>query len=97
MVLAAGSLVDTEIDFHTYLQQAKSVFVDGVRDYSRIRGDTGAIAYPAGHLYIFEAMRRCYIQWGGLLTIQRLFAAVYLVQLGVVFAIYRASNVIRRR
>lgn len=39
------SLLDTEIDWSTYVQQVE-LFLSGVRDYSSIKGDTGPVVYP---------------------------------------------------
>jgi alpha-1,3-mannosyltransferase len=33
-------------------------FVQGERDYKELKGGTGPIVYPAGHLYIFTALQQ---------------------------------------
>lgn len=32
-------------------------FLDGERNYSALKGDTGPLVYPAGFVYIFSALR----------------------------------------
>ncbi len=44
-------------DLSTYMEQALLVN-QGERDYYRIQGATGPVAYPGGHLLLFEALRR---------------------------------------
>lgn len=46
----------TEIDYSTYMQQV-NLFWEGERDYLKIEGDTGPLVYPAGHLWVYTAMR----------------------------------------
>lgn len=48
---------DTEIDWEAYMSQVTG-FVGGERDYKELRGGTGPIVYPAGHLYIFTALQQ---------------------------------------
>ncbi|GAA5935597.1 dolichyl-P-Man:Man(5)GlcNAc(2)-PP-dolichol alpha-1,3-mannosyltransferase [Sporobolomyces koalae] len=93
-VLCAGIIAKipyTEIDFSTYLQQA-SAFLSGVRDYSKIKGDTGPCVYPAGHVYAYSLLYYLTDAGQHLVRAQILFAAIYIVTLAVVFAIYRRSE-----
>lgn len=46
----------TEIDYSTYMQQV-NLFWEGERDYYKIQGDTGPLVYPAGHLWVYSALR----------------------------------------
>lgn len=32
-------------------------FIGGERDYSKLKGDTGPLVYPAGFLYIYSAIQ----------------------------------------
>lgn len=82
--------IDTEIDYSTYLQHAKQYFVQGETHYARISGDSGPIAYPAGYLYAYELIRR--VCGDCRRRAQRLFAALYLLQLALIFAIYQATQ-----
>ena len=82
--------IDTEIDYSTYLQHARQYFVEGETHYGRISGDSGPIAYPAGYLYAYELIRR--VGGGCRRRAQQLFAALYLLQLALIFAIYQTTQ-----
>ncbi|RBR21561.1 uncharacterized protein FIESC28_04829 [Fusarium coffeatum] len=45
----------TEIDWVAYMQQV-SQFISGERDYTKIKGDTGPLVYPAAHVYTFTGL-----------------------------------------
>ena len=47
---------DTEIDWVAYMQEVSGV-LDGERDYSKLRGDTGPLVYPAGFVYLFAVLK----------------------------------------
>lgn len=89
---------DTEIDWSTYMQQV-SQFIGGERDYSKIQGDSGPIAYPAGgnlifiigFLYVFSGFY--YLTMGGNIFIgQLLYVLVLLATNFVVFRITEKLN-----
>ncbi|KAG6647844.1 dol-P-Man:Man(5)GlcNAc(2)-PP-Dol alpha-1,3-mannosyltransferase isoform X2 [Carya illinoinensis] len=46
----------TKIDWDAYMSQV-SGFLGGERDYSKLKGDTGPLVYPAGFLYIYSAIQ----------------------------------------
>lgn len=48
--------IDTEIDWIAYMQEV-SGYLDGERNYSNLKGDTGPLVYPAGFVYIFVILR----------------------------------------
>jgi alpha-1,3-mannosyltransferase len=81
----------TEIDWKTYIQQANLVF-SGERDYSRIHGDSGPLVYPAGHVLIYALISLVLGDTGQVRSGQWLFAAIYLVSLGIVAVIYARST-----
>jgi alpha-1,3-mannosyltransferase len=74
----------TEIDYSTYIQQAES-FLNGELHYPSIRGDSGPLVYPAGHLYFYAFVG----QFKSLYFSQIVFAVLYLVNLFVVLQIYK--------
>jgi len=43
-------------DLATYLRQAQLAMGEGVRDYSRLRGATGPVAYPALHILAYALL-----------------------------------------
>lgn len=47
LLLNLSSLTDTEIDWVAYMQEVEGV-VNGTWDYTKLRGDTGPLVYPAG-------------------------------------------------
>lgn len=38
------------------MQEVKG-FLDGERNYSNLKGDTGPLVYPAGFVYVFSFLR----------------------------------------
>jgi len=83
----------TEIDWSTYVQQVEA-FVNGVRDYSLIKGDTGPCVYPAGHLYVNSLFYYLSNHGRDIFTVQCLFIVVYLANLLLVYRICLKTNLI---
>jgi alpha-1,3-mannosyltransferase len=81
----------TEIDWKTYIQQANLVF-SGERDYSLIKGDSGPLVYPAGHVFIYALISLLLGDEGDVRTGQWLFAGIYLTSLVLVGLIYARST-----
>ncbi|KAF2298464.1 hypothetical protein GH714_023659 [Hevea brasiliensis] len=46
----------TKIDWDAYMSQVAG-FLEGERDYSNLKGDTGPLVYPAGFLYVYSAIQ----------------------------------------
>lgn len=55
-VLIIKKVKYTEIDWVAYMQEV-SGFLAGERDYTKLRGDTGPLVYPAGFVYIYSGLR----------------------------------------
>lgn len=70
-----------------------SQYVSGERDYTKIRGGTGPLVYPAGHVYIYTALYYLTNQGKNILLAQQLFAGLYLVTLAAVMECYRKARV----
>lgn len=49
----ARAHADTEIDWVAYMQEVGG-FLDGERNYTALRGDTGPLVYPAGFVYLYR-------------------------------------------
>nr|KAG5692969.1 hypothetical protein BaRGS_032401 [Batillaria attramentaria] len=90
-VLGCASVGNTEIDWVAYMQEVEGV-ANGTYDYMQLKGDTGPLVYPAGFVYIFLGLY--YITEHGL-NIRRgqyIFAALYLLNIIIVFHIYRKTK-----
>ena len=85
--------IDTEIDWSTYVQQVEA-FLNGVRDYSLIKGDTGPVVYPAGHLYINTLFYYLSNHGRNILIVQCIFLVVYLINLLLVYRICLKTNLV---
>eukprot|EP00106_Octopus_bimaculoides_P010018 XP_014777460.1 PREDICTED: dol-P-Man:Man(5)GlcNAc(2)-PP-Dol alpha-1,3-mannosyltransferase-like [Octopus bimaculoides] len=81
----------TEIDWRAYMQEVEGV-VNGTYDYTKLKGDTGPLVYPAGFVYIFLGLYHLTEKGTNIRLAQYIFAAIYLVTLLVVFDIYRQSK-----
>eukprot|EP00741_Cyanophora_paradoxa_P006024 tig00000970_g5842.t1 len=77
----------TEIDWVAYMQQVE-MYVAGERNYTQIRGDTGHLPYPAGHLWIYVALWRLSGNGANIRLMQFLFGGLHTLVLAVVLACY---------
>ncbi|CAI9767810.1 unnamed protein product [Fraxinus pennsylvanica] len=81
----------TKIDWDAYMSQV-SGFLGGERDYSKLKGDTGPLVYPAGFLYVYSFFQ--YVTGGQVYLAQILFGFLYIVNLGMVLFIYLKTDVL---
>ncbi|KAK0627445.1 glycosyltransferase family 58 protein [Immersiella caudata] len=77
----------TEIDWVAYMEQI-SQFLSGERDYTKIRGGTGPLVYPAAHVYTYTGLYYLTDEGKDIFFAQQLFALLYLTTLTVVMACY---------
>ncbi|KAJ4289520.1 dolichyl-P-Man:Man(5)GlcNAc(2)-PP-dolichol alpha-1,3-mannosyltransferase [Collariella sp. IMI 366227] len=82
----------TEIDWRAYMQQI-SQFLSGERDYTKIRGGTGPLVYPAAHVWIYTGLYKLTDGGRDIPLAQYVFGGVYLVALGVVMGCYWRTKV----
>lgn len=68
-------------------------FVNGERDYTKIKGGTGPLVYPAAHVYIYWALYHITDKGKNILLAQRTFGVLYLGTLGIVMSCYRRAKV----
>ena len=61
--------------------------VNGTRDYSLLRGDTGPLVYPAGFVWLYMGLYYITNQGTNIILAQYIFAGLYLLNLGLVFRI----------
>lgn len=80
----------TEIDWEAYMEEVEG-FLAGELDYTKLKGGTGPLVYPAGFVYLFSAIR--WITSSSVFTAQLLFAGVYLATQAVVMLLYAKSAV----
>ncbi|TPX20677.1 dolichyl-P-Man:Man(5)GlcNAc(2)-PP-dolichol alpha-1,3-mannosyltransferase [Coccidioides immitis] len=81
----------TEIDWSTYMQQV-SIFLSGERDYTLIKGSTGPLVYPAGHVYAFSLLYSVTDEGRDIAFGQIIFAGLYIVALALVMATYWSAG-----
>lgn len=81
----------TEIDWKAYMQQVDG-FLNGTYNYTELKGDTGPLVYPAGHVYIFTALYYLTKRGSEIFLAQYYFMAFYLLTLILVFRIYAKSR-----
>ncbi|EGX95367.1 Lethal(2)neighbour of Tid protein [Cordyceps militaris CM01] len=82
----------TEIDWVAYMEQITQ-FVHGERDYTKIKGGTGPLVYPAAHVYTYTGLYYLTGEGENVLLAQQLFAVLYMVTLGLVMLCYWKAKV----
>ena len=83
---------DTEIDWRAYMEQV-ALYTKGERDYTKIRGGTGPLVYPAAHVYIYRILYGLTDGGVNIRLAQYVFGILYLATLSVVMACYRQAKV----
>ncbi|ROT69494.1 hypothetical protein C7M84_012308 [Penaeus vannamei] len=81
----------TEIDWIAYMQEVEGV-VNGTWDYTKLRGDTGPLVYPAGFVYFFLGLYKITSNGANVRLAQYIFAAFYIITLVLVFRIFHKSR-----
>ncbi|CAL9063127.1 unnamed protein product [Musa banksii] len=81
----------TKIDWDAYMSQVDG-FLGGERDYTKLKGDTGPLVYPAGFLYVYSAIK--FLTGGEVFPAQILFGILYIINLGLVFFIYIKTDLL---
>ncbi|OAA59324.1 Lethal(2)neighbour of Tid protein [Cordyceps fumosorosea ARSEF 2679] len=82
----------TEIDWVAYMEQIRQ-FVHGERDYTKIKGGTGPLVYPAAHVYTYTGLYYLTGEGENILLAQQLFAVLYMATLGLVMLCYWKAKV----
>jgi hypothetical protein len=68
-------------------------YMAGERDYTKIKGGTGPLVYPAAHVYTYAALYQVTDNGTNILRAQYIFAALYMVTLAVVMTCYWQAKV----
>ncbi len=74
------------------MEQIKQ-FVHGERDYTKIKGGTGPLVYPAAHVYTYTGLYYLTGEGENILLAQQLFAVLYMATLGLVMLCYWKAKV----
>lgn len=77
--------------------QQVSLYDQGERDYTEIKGDTGPLVYPAGHLYVYSFLSKiCGVHTlspdEAIRCAQYIFGALYLLNLVLIMEIYSEAR-----
>ncbi|XP_031769815.2 lethal(2)neighbour of tid protein 2 [Galleria mellonella] len=86
-ILVVERVPYTEIDWKAYMQECEG-FLNGTLDYSKLRGDTGPLVYPAGFVYIYSFFYFLTNYGENIRLAQYIFIGIYLLQLLLVLRIY---------
>ncbi|KAK6335401.1 dolichyl-P-Man:Man(5)GlcNAc(2)-PP-dolichol alpha-1,3-mannosyltransferase [Orbilia brochopaga] len=81
----------TEIDWEAYMEQVAQ-YRAGERDYRNIKGGTGPLVYPAGHVYIYNWLYSLTDGGAQREITQAVFWVTYLATLWIAMACYRAAK-----
>lgn len=81
----------TEIDWTAYMQEVEGV-INGTFDYSKLRGDTGPLVYPAGFVYIFSLLYYITDHGKNIRRAQYIYVLVYLFTLYLVYRLYNTCK-----
>jgi len=76
----------TEIDWIAYMQEVEGV-INGTLDYSKLKGDTGPLVYPAGFVWFYMGLYYITNHGANILVAQYVFAVIYVINLGLIFRI----------
>lgn len=68
-------------------------FLSGERDYTKLRGQTGPLVYPAGFVYIFAFLREVTLG-GNIFLGQLVFVCIYMATQAVVLLLYVRARVV---
>lgn len=69
------------------------LYLNGQLDYVQLKGGTGPLVYPAGHVYVYSWLYRITNEGRDIWTAQCVFTGVYLVTAAVVFTVYIKAKV----
>lgn len=86
-VFIVSKVAYTEIDWVAYMQETK-YFLDGERNYTVMKGDTGPLVYPAGFLYVFSVLYEITNKGADIHMAQMIFVGIYALVLGSVLYLY---------
>uniref|UniRef100_A0A8D8ZYX8 dolichyl-P-Man:Man5GlcNAc2-PP-dolichol alpha-1,3-mannosyltransferase n=1 Tax=Cacopsylla melanoneura TaxID=428564 RepID=A0A8D8ZYX8_9HEMI len=77
----------TEIDWKAYMQEVEGV-INGTFDYSKLKGDTGPLVYPAGFVWIYTGLYYLTDKGTNIRLAQYIYIGLYIAMLALVLNIY---------
>ncbi|KAL3229287.1 Dol-P-Man:Man(5)GlcNAc(2)-PP-Dol alpha-1,3-mannosyltransferase [Nakaseomyces bracarensis] len=86
--LIISSTSYTEIDYKAYMEQIAMIYQEGNYNYLEIRGGTGPLVYPAGHVLIYRVMNYFTNDMNNIEKGQHIFRFLYLLTLIVQYICY---------
>uniref|UniRef100_A0A0P4W8A6 dolichyl-P-Man:Man5GlcNAc2-PP-dolichol alpha-1,3-mannosyltransferase n=1 Tax=Scylla olivacea TaxID=85551 RepID=A0A0P4W8A6_SCYOL len=90
-VLIINKIKYTEIDWVAYMQEVEGV-ANGTWDYTKLKGDTGPLVYPAGFVYFFLGLYHLTGRGTNIHLAQYIFAFLYIVLLALVCRLFHKSQ-----
>ncbi|MPC61375.1 Dol-P-Man:Man(5)GlcNAc(2)-PP-Dol alpha-1,3-mannosyltransferase [Portunus trituberculatus] len=87
----APRIIDTEIDWVAYMQEVEGV-ANGTWDYTKLKGDTGPLVYPAGFVYFFLGLYYLTGRGTNIRLAQYIFAVLYIILLALVCRLFHKSQ-----
>ena len=81
----------TEIDWIAYMQEVEG-YLQGERNYSLLKGDTGPLVYPAGFVYVFTYLRYLTDDGQDIRQGQYIFAFFYILVLSLTLYLYKSGS-----
>ncbi|KAF3929627.1 hypothetical protein ABW20_dc0102383 [Dactylellina cionopaga] len=81
----------TEIDWEAYMEQVAQ-YRAGERDYRNIKGGTGPLVYPAGHVYIYNLLYTFTDAGVERKRVQVVFWLAYMATLWIAMSCYRTAK-----
>lgn len=80
----------TEIDWVAYMEEVGGV-IAGERDYVKLRGGTGPLVYPAGFVWLYQALYHATDGGRRIQLAQLIFVAIHTATVGVAAAVARLA------
>lgn len=83
----------TEIDWKAYMDEVEG-FINGTYDYTKLKGETGPLVYPAGFLYFFSTLYMITGKGVNIKLAQYIFGGFYMLMYSLVLFIMRKTNAV---
>lgn len=71
-----------------------ALYLNGELDYIKLKGGTGPLVYPAGHVYVYSWLYKLTDEGRDIWKAQCIFTGIYLATVAVVLGIYVKAKVV---